>query len=544
MDVTRLNAGRTRVALLAAVACAGGIAGAARAAAPTIYVADAGSSSVVPVDASAGTLSKAISLSGLVPVSVAVTPNGKTVFVVGVGSDQDGSPGSVIAIDTATRDLANPLKVGTSPQEILITPDGKTAYVLDGIDAATTPATTPVTVLPISTATHVAGKPIKVGTLPNQMVMSPNGKLLYVLDTSSSGSGKPTGITPVDTATNAAGRAIDVAAVGVVFAPSGTTAYALTSIGVVPIDTATGKAGKNIALGGVPVAAAVTPDGKTVEVLRRPASAAGGWTLTAVDTHGGKVGKSVALGAHPGASAGAVAIAPDGASAFALVDGSSTRAGSLVPVGLPAGSAGKAIAAGRDASMLELSSDGADVYVLDGGTFDGVGSPKNTQGAIVPVVTATGKAGKAIAVGLAPLAFAVAPASSSATSTAAASGAKNLVVTAAVRSELVAAFAPAHHVPVAEVEGTYPGSVYYAYDSATSTYWAVASFVPAAADTPSVKNTFQDAGSNGIFSRSAGGAWRFRGSGAPILCVEERDVPAAVLDAWSVAASSPSCPAH
>ena len=541
--------------ILAAAVAALGPAAATAAPGPTVYVANGGSSSVTPIDTSSGRAGRTISLPGLLPVAIAVTPNGKTAFVVAVGSDEDGSPGSVIAIDTATGALAKPIAVGPSPQSILVSPNGKTAYVLGGLDAATTPATTPVTVTPLATATDLAGRPVKVGTLPRLMVLSPNGKLLYVLDNSPDAAERPSGITPLDTSADAAGALIKVAAEDVAFAPNGKTAYAIaTPAGVVPIDTATGKPGKAIpVLPADPIDLAVTPDGKTVEVLGMPdagletgSPSGDDWTLTPIATASDRVGSVIKLGANTGSSGGMVVIAPNGATAYVLAAGSSTRPGSVIPVDLTSGSVGKPISVGRDAFDLEIAPDGADLYVLDSGVDNGVGSPTNTAGALVTIATATDTARKPVAVGLAPDAFAIAPApagppAAPAAAAAAASHAENLVVTSSVKSQLVAAFAPAHHVSVAQIAGTYPGSVFYAYDPTTKTYWAEAFFVPARSDPPRVAETFQDAGANGVFSRSAGGAWRYLGGGAPLTCAQERFVPRAVVAVWGLPTSSPSC---
>jgi hypothetical protein len=69
----------------------------------------------------------------------------------------------------------------------------------------------------------------------------------------------------------------------------------------------------------------------------------------------------------------------------------------------------------------------------------------------------------------------------------------------------------------------------------------VAFFSPAKTDSARVADSFQDAGSNGIFSRSSTGSWRFRGAGAPVTCPEERTVPKAVLHVWGIPATSPAC---
>jgi YVTN family beta-propeller protein len=64
--------------------------------------------------------------------------------------------GTVTPIRTATNTALKPIKVGAFPVAIAITPDGRTAYVVsDG-----------GTVTPIRTATNTALTPIKVGRLP------------------------------------------------------------------------------------------------------------------------------------------------------------------------------------------------------------------------------------------------------------------------------------------------------------------------------------------------------------------------------------------
>lgn len=546
---------RIRLVVGAWIIVAGGLSGLAAAAtasvapASTVYVADAGSSSLTPVLVPTGIAGRAIRMYGLLPVAVAVTPNGGTVYVVAVGSDEDGSPGSVIAVDARTETLANPMAVGSSPQAILIAPDGKTAYVLGGIDAATTPGTSQVTVTPIDTASNIAARPINVGTLPTSMLMSPNGKLIYVLDTSPSENGEATEITPIETATNRAGPPIKVAARAVAFAPNSETAYATNSLlGVVPIDTSTGRPGKAIGtLPSVPIDIAASPDGKHVEVLGTPdpglekgSPDANDWTLTSINTASGRVGAVIRLGANIGSSSGIVAVAPGRDLAYVLVQAPAARESTVIPVNLTADTVGKAIAVGKNAVTMAIASNGSTVYVLDGGSYHGLGSPRNTPGALVQISTTTDSVSKSTPVGIAPLAFAIAPAVSAAP-LGGGSGAKNLVVTDAVRSQLVASFASAHHLPVREVGGTYPGSVFYAYDEATRTDWATASFYPTTSDPLTIKDTFQDAGSNGIFSRAASGSWRFRGSGAPLLCAEEREIPSAVLAAWGTPKSSPGC---
>ena len=84
-----------------------------------------------------------------------------TAYVISGGS---GVPGAVTPIRTATNTAGPPIPVGKVPDPIVITPDGKTAYVVClGAD----------TVTPISIATNTPGPPIKAGVHPYAIAITP-----------------------------------------------------------------------------------------------------------------------------------------------------------------------------------------------------------------------------------------------------------------------------------------------------------------------------------------------------------------------------------
>lgn len=390
---------------------------------PAIFVADTGSHAVTEIAGSSGVAGRTISLGSLSPVALAIAPGERTVYVVVDGSDEDGSPGSLVPIAASTGRAGTPIHAGTASQAVSITPDGKKAFVLNGIDAATTSEAAQATVTPIDLATDRPLAPILVGTLPESMTMSPNGKLLYVVDTNQTDPGEPTAITPVDTATDRAGAEIRLSrasvpfpAAGVAFAPDNRTAYAITAAGVVPIDTANGAVGKPIGLRTAdPVAVAVTPDGSSVVEVGTPitaleaGSAYGDNVTLAVASSTTGIPRAVAkLGNEPGAIAWRLAIAPDGSTAYVLVSESPPRTSALVPVDLETGAVGKSIDVGRNADAIAIGANGSTVYVLDGGTYVGPGAAHNVPGSLLPIAAATGALGKAIAVGLAPMALALA----------------------------------------------------------------------------------------------------------------------------------------
>jgi hypothetical protein len=133
-------------------------------------------------------------------------------------------------------------------------------------------------------------------------------------------------------------------------------------------------------------------------------------------------------------------------------------------------------------------------------------------------------------------------ASAAAAPSASAGGVQNLVVSNAIRSELLSAWAAGNGDPIADVT-TVPGSVYYAYDPATSTYWAQASFEATGKVPLNVQVSFQDGGNIGRFKRVAGGAWQVGTGGIPEVCYALAYFPQPVLATWAMPTSDPAaCP--
>ena len=130
-------------------------------------------------------------------------------------------------------------------------------------------------VIPVNTATGTPGKSIHVGFSPDafhgQIVITPDGKTAYVITTTVNGCGPQAEqctytVTPISTATNAPGKPIPVGfgpsnfTGGIVITPDGKTAYVTTGSGVTPINTATNTPGKPIHVGNSSTPAiAITP---------------------------------------------------------------------------------------------------------------------------------------------------------------------------------------------------------------------------------------------------------------------------------------------
>ena len=155
------------------------------------YVTSSANSTVTPIYLATGKAGTPIRV-GSGPDAIAITPDGKTAYVT------NGSDNTVTPIHLATGTAGTPIKVGEEPYAIAITPDGKTAYVTNNLGN---------TVTPIHLATGTPGRPIQVGAVPAAIVITPDGKTAYVMGGGGEGNGM---VTPVHLATGALGKATAV----------------------------------------------------------------------------------------------------------------------------------------------------------------------------------------------------------------------------------------------------------------------------------------------------------------------------------------------
>jgi YVTN family beta-propeller protein len=349
--------------------------------------------SVTPVDTATNTVIKTIPISGN-PIDVVLAPDGKTAYVALQSANGPSLQGSVIPVSTSTYRVGAHIKVAASvPASMLITPNGKTLYVGDDISG---------TVSPICTATNTAGRPIKTGANPFSVTMAitPNGKTVYVVNEEPYGT-----VTPITTATNSAGKNIKVGVTpfAIVITPNGKTAYVLNLAEgeagkgtVTPINTATNTAGKPIPIrhAAFPLDAnlmVITPDGKTIYV-------AGLTTLTPIGTATNTALPAIRVAPRHGSDT-AIAITPDGKTVY--LDGSFGRSGRgfIIPVSTATGAVGKPILVDGQPGVMAFTPNGKTLYVL----VDGASGPQD----MIPVNTATNTAGPAIHTGLSPDAIAI-----------------------------------------------------------------------------------------------------------------------------------------
>jgi YVTN family beta-propeller protein len=266
-----------------------------------------------------------------------------------------GSGGGAYAVpvELATETTGTQLPMPSSessPPDVAITPDGRTAYAIkDGFSSSGGE------VVPIDVATNTAGPAISLSSFPNAIAITPDGRFAYVV-----GSGIPGNtVTKIDLATQAVAATITLSnqPLGIAITPDGRTAYVSEHQGeaVVPIDVATNTVGPPIHVGHFPIGISVTPDGRSAYVLNT-----GDETLSKIDIATNTVVATIA--SVPGFD---LAITPNGSKAYAL------ESSELTPVDLSSGTVGTTISPSGQVDDLAILPDGSRAYltVNDGGAL-------------------------------------------------------------------------------------------------------------------------------------------------------------------------------
>jgi DNA-binding beta-propeller fold protein YncE len=362
----------------------------------TIYVANAGGDTVTPILAASNTAGKPINIRR-VPWQIAISPDGQTAYVVGLGGVVPGpTPVTLTAISTATNRPSRMVTVCARDTmadlaRIAITPDSRTVYL-------SCPGTGEV--VPVSAGADTDANAIRIAS-PGLLTMTPDGKTVYAANL---GAGV---VTPISTATDEPGHPIMVglAPLDMAITPDGKTLLVLTYTGVTPVDVATNRAGRSVAIEGG-VALVVAPGGTTAYVLAKPNPDSEQGFVVPVDIRANTPGQPIKVGMSPQQ----IAITPDGKMAYVA----NYASGNVTPIQLAEGRAEPAIAAGKVPARLVISPDGKTVYVLDSNPYGALssGPPSGASpfgvGQVIPIRVATNSAEKPIKAGRFPVAIAIA----------------------------------------------------------------------------------------------------------------------------------------
>lgn len=296
--MTRKNIWLLTGALMALLAWSG-----ATLAADKVYVANEGADTVSVLDA-ASFQTLAIVRVGRMPHNVQVSPDGKFAWVTNNGepgqmTDASGhkgmapgpheamaQPGAVWVIDTGTNTVVAQVPVGLHPAHVVVSPDGRLAYVTNGGDN---------TVSVIDTSARSLVATIPVGPFPHGLRISPDGKEVYVANL------KGGTVSVIDTASQ---KAVAQVAVGkgpaqTGFTPDGRWAFVSLSQenAVAVIDPATRKVIRKVAVGAVPIQLYATPDSRTLLVANQGSRQRPGNTVSLIDLKRFQVAKTVVTGA-------------------------------------------------------------------------------------------------------------------------------------------------------------------------------------------------------------------------------------------------------
>jgi len=274
-----------------------------------------------------------------------------------------GSVAAPVELSTQTANPANHVSIGMSsegaPSDVAITPDGKTAYVVDNEK-----------VVPIDIATNKAGTPIPIPLFGEAIAITPDGRFAYVTSIFVG----PSEVSKIDLATNTvvAEIPVGVSPFGVAVTPNSRTVYVASNGdgSAYPIDVATNAVGPAIPVGAFPSSVAVAPNGASAYVL-----SPGEEKLVRID-----VATNTVTGTIPNVVGSELAIAPNSTKAYAV------GGAEVTPVDLTAGVAGPTSVIPNQDSLEDVAilPDGSRAYMttqhVEVSNFVGLMTPLLTAG--------------------------------------------------------------------------------------------------------------------------------------------------------------------
>lgn len=284
--------------LRAVVIIGAAIAGTALAAPDKVFVADEGAATVSVLDAASFKKIAAVPV-GREPHNVQISPDGKLAWVTNNGEQAMpgmskgghaamSSGGEVWAIDTASHAVVARIAVGKHPAHVVLTPDGRFAYVTNGGEN---------TVSVVDTEARRVAATIPVGAYPHGIRISPDGREAYVANLK----GGTVSVIDVREGKEVAQIPVGKGPAQTGFAPDGRLAFVSLSQEnkVALIDPAARKVLKKISVGTVPIQVYPTPDGRTLLVANQGTKQRPGNTVSVIDLMDNKVVSTVRTG--PGA---------------------------------------------------------------------------------------------------------------------------------------------------------------------------------------------------------------------------------------------------
>jgi DNA-binding beta-propeller fold protein YncE len=251
---------------------------------------------------------------------------------------------------------------------------------------------------------------LRVGVSPNRLVVSPDSRIIYLANANAS-------ITPVSAATGRAGKPIAIRGGvpqtygfgGLAVTPDGRTLFTVVlnedSQSYLPLARVDLRSGKETGQVGLPGGVAnfvLSRDGRTLYAVT------GNNAFYAVNEATGRPERRIPVSASLTMSASAMVLSPDGRTLYMAVSGDDTSGtGTVVPVNLETGAAGRAVSVGWQPLSLAVTPDGRTLYVAVDGMDGEAGQLFPNR--IVAIDTATDRVRASIPWKVPPLGLAMTP---------------------------------------------------------------------------------------------------------------------------------------
>lgn len=242
---------------------------------------------------------------GSAPAALAVSPDGRKFYI----ADRVSNTIRVVRTSTLVDLLPSPAAVIGTPRSVVASPDGRRIYVAaQGVGVHIMDAASAIGLDTILLATIADGGRDN----PQGLAVSPDGTMVLVSEGSAGGSARVYRVSNKQLVRSIVFAGAE-APLGVAFSPDGAHFYvavadltpAAGSLRVYEVET--GAPVHSEAVGALPTALAVTPDGNFVHVTNQADG-----TVSVYDTLAGGISQTVTVGASPTG----IAISPDGANVY------------------------------------------------------------------------------------------------------------------------------------------------------------------------------------------------------------------------------------
>jgi DNA-binding beta-propeller fold protein YncE len=319
VETSTLRSGQRRWLCLGVAVAAVLIAAAPAGGAPFVYATIPAVGKVSEFDAAAGGLALLGTVaSGASPFSVAVTPDGASVYVANA-NDNTVSEYDVAADGALTPKTPATIKTGKSPIAIAVNPDGKSVYVVDDHDNTVSQ----YDVGPGGVLSPTIPATVATGGSPADIAVSPDGRSVYVTDFCCD--------------------------------------FTVSEYNVGAGDTLTPKTAAPVRTGVNPDEIAVAPDGKSAYVTNFQDNTVSQYDIGAGGALTSKATATVASGSIPAG----IAVSPDSQSVYVADAGDGDIAQYAATTSGLVLKTPETIGAGRNPARLVVSPDGKHVYVTD-----------------------------------------------------------------------------------------------------------------------------------------------------------------------------------